>query len=63
MRTLPLVVITLILLQTLATDNDLQFKVPENDKIGFVFELIRHGARAPLIDDGESFNIPTGNLT
>jgi len=37
--------------------------VPENDRIGFVFDLTRHGARAPLIDDGDAFSMPTGNLT
>jgi hypothetical protein len=37
------------------------------DKLAFVFEMIRHGARAGLIDgvfDGPSgFTVPTGMLT
>ena len=37
--------------------------VPSGDNIGFVFELVRHGARAPLLDDGDYFSIPMGNLT
>ena len=33
------------------------------DKLGYVFELVRHGARAALIDDSEFFNVDTGMLT
>lgn len=34
------------------------------DKIGFVFEVNRHGARAPVIDEQPGvFNVPEGMLT
>lgn len=33
------------------------------DRIAFVFELIRHGARAGLIDSAEKFTVATGMLT
>jgi hypothetical protein len=31
--------------------------------LGFVFELIRHGGRAPIEADAGKFYVPTGNLT
>ena len=34
-----------------------------DDKLGFVFEIVRHGARSPLIDDPGMFSVPTGMLT
>ncbi len=35
-----------------------------DDKLGFVFELVRHGARAPLIDEPAGyFHVPSGLLT
>jgi hypothetical protein len=34
----------------------------KSDKLGFVFELVRHGARAPTIND-PMFEVPTGDLT
>ena len=33
----------------------------EDDGLVYVFELVRHGARAPLDSDG--FNVPAGLLT
>ena len=33
------------------------------DKLGYVFELVRHGARAALIDDPGCFPVDTGMLT
>ena len=34
------------------------------DKIGFVFEVNRHGARAPVIDEEPGlFQVPEGMLT
>lgn len=34
------------------------------DKIGFVFELVRHGARAPSMKiDEDLFQVPPGMLT
>ena len=33
------------------------------DKLAFVFELVRHGARAPLIYYPGYFDVPTGMLT
>eukprot|EP00347_Sterkiella_histriomuscorum_P008612 403344429 len=35
----------------------------KNDKIGFVFEIVRHGARAPLSELTQPFNVPAGMLT
>ena len=35
-----------------------------DDKLGFVFELVRHGARAPLIDEPAGyFHVGSGLLT
>ncbi len=35
-----------------------------SDRLGFVFELNRHGARAPSIDDEPGlFKVPSGMLT
>lgn len=35
-----------------------------DDKLGFVFELVRHGARAPLIDEPAGyFHVSSGLLT
>ena len=35
-----------------------------DDKLGFVFELVRHGARAPLLDEPEGyFRVKSGLLT
>ena len=34
------------------------------DKIGFVYEIVRHGARAPLVDEPEGyFQVKSGLLT
>lgn len=36
----------------------------EYDKMGFAFELVRHGARAPLLNEFTSgFSVATGMLT
>jgi hypothetical protein len=37
--------------------------VQAQDKLGFVFELIRHGGRAPLSYDGGKFLVRSGDLT
>ena len=35
-----------------------------NDRIAFAFEMTRHGARAPLLDDTPGyFSVPPGELT
>lgn len=33
------------------------------DKIGFVYEAVRHGARAPQLDVLTNFKVPAGALT
>ena len=48
---------------SLFTILSLEFTLCE-DKIGFAFELTRHGARAPVIDDQPGlFQVATGMLT
>ncbi len=33
------------------------------DKLAFVFEIVRHGARAPVVSGSDSFSVPSGMLT
>ena len=64
MKHLPsILILSSILYLSQAEELPKSFGIPENDKIGFVFELVRHGARAPNLDDGDEFTVPTGNLT
>ena len=38
--------------------------VSAEQKLGFVFEVVRHGARAPLLEEPEGFfKVRTGMLT
>ena len=40
-------------------------RVQAEDKIAFVYELVRHGARAPVMEgqDPKKFDVPEGMLT
>eukprot|EP00347_Sterkiella_histriomuscorum_P016497 403352955 len=35
----------------------------KSQKLGFVFEIVRHGARAPMYSNAAGFNVPPGMLT
>jgi hypothetical protein len=37
--------------------------VQADEKLGYVFEIVRHGARAPQIAEPGYFKVPTGMLT
>jgi hypothetical protein len=43
--------------------NYLGYSCASEDKLGFVFEIVRHGARTALNDDPGYFTVPTGMLT
>lgn len=50
------------LLLLLATAGTLS--LADDDKLGFVFQMVRHGARAPLIaEPANVFNVPSQYLT
>lgn len=59
MRTL-----VLLLASSLVINSALAAVDPPSDKLAFVYEMVRHGARAPLLDEPEGyFDVGAGILT